>query len=148
MDQATLDLLQQQMRRDEGVRYFPYQDSLGFWTIGIGHKVLPNESYSSAVALTDGQVDFIYNNDMQAVMMELSQLPWYAALDPVRQCACLNMGFNMGENRLLGFKCMESDLMAQNWQGAHDQALASEWAGQVGERAQRLATQLLTGEWQ
>lgn len=146
-----IDNIIDQLRRDEGVRYRPYQDSKGNWTIGVGHLIRPTENFSSAVALSDGQVNFILRNDLDIVLKELSTLSWYAGLDPIRQAACQNMGFNMGESRLLGFKHMEAALLANDWQAAHDQALASDWAKEppigVGDRAKRVAQQLLTGEW-
>lgn len=33
----------QEIIRHEGVRYVAYHDSAGYWTIGIGHKVIPGD---------------------------------------------------------------------------------------------------------
>jgi lysozyme len=55
------------------------------------------------------------------------------------------MTFNMGFSKLLGFRNMLDALKTGNWQRAHDEALNSEWAGQVGDRAQRIALQFLNG---
>lgn len=146
-----MDIIEQ-LRRDEGVRYLPYQDTKGLWTIGVGHLIKPGENFSKFVNLSDGQVNFILRQDLSVVISELSTLAWYKDLDPIRQASIQNMGFNMGEGRLLGFKHMEAALLAKDWQTAHDQALASDWAKPapigVGDRAKRVAMQILTGEWQ
>jgi len=138
------------LRRDEGVRYRPYVDSRGFETVGVGHKILPSEKnrFSQFVALSDGQVNFILNEDIAAKRAQLGALPWYAALDPIRQDAICNMAFNMGVEGVLGFHHMIAALEAQNWQEASDQCAAPHWIAEVHERGNRIAEQLLTGEWQ
>jgi GH24 family phage-related lysozyme (muramidase) len=35
--------LREQLKREEGLRLKPYKDTLGHWTIGYGHKMLPGE---------------------------------------------------------------------------------------------------------
>lgn len=36
--------------RHEGIRYDPYQDSAGFWTVGIGHKIVPGDGVARDAA--------------------------------------------------------------------------------------------------
>jgi lysozyme len=55
------------------------------------------------------------------------------------------MAFNLRE-RLLGFHDTLAAILNDDWQRAHDEMLDSLWAKQVGERAQRLAKMILTGE--
>ena len=139
-----MDLITQ-LRRDEGVRYQPYQDQFGNWTVGCGHKMALTEHYF--YPLQDVDVNRILQADIADKQAQLHAFSWFEALDEVRQGALTNMAFNLGVQGLLHFPHMLSCIAAGDWQGAHDQALDSEWATQVGDRAQRLAQQLLTGEW-
>jgi lysozyme len=134
-----------QLRRDEGVRYQPYQDSLGNWTVGCGHKMTLTEHYF--MPLSDVDVDRILKADIADKQAQLHAFSWFNVLDDCRQAALTNMAFNLGVNGLLHFPHMLSCIADSDWQGAHDQALASTWAAQVGARATRIAEQILTGQW-
>ena len=140
-----MDLLTQ-LRRDEGVRYEPYQDSLGYMTVGCGHKLLPTDQF--VYPLTDGGVNEILVRDVADKIFHLGQYPWFNKLDECRQGALINMAFNLGVYGLLGFPHALSAIASGDWKTAHDQMLDSLWAKEVGPRATRLATQILTGVWQ
>ena len=66
-------------------------------------------------------------------------LPWWRTLIYERQRVLANMAFNLGIDGLLGFR---HTLLAME-QGRYDEAvigmMGSKWAGQVGDRAVRLA---------
>src|SRR5208283_2838357 len=128
-------ILLDQLRRDEGCMYEPYQDTLGNWTIGIGHKILPEESFLAPI--TDSQANGICAADIAAKQVELEALEWYNALDQVRQAAITNMAFNIGTAGVCEFHNMITCLQNSDWLGASDQALFSTWAKQVGARAVR-----------
>ena len=46
---------------EEGAKLKPYKDSAGYWTVGIGHKLLPNEANKT---LTQSDIDEILNKDI------------------------------------------------------------------------------------
>lgn len=135
-----MDIIQQ-LIRDEGSRRFAYVDTVGKITVGVGRNL-------SDVGLSSDEIAYLLANDVAKVKDQLQQFDWYQGLDDVRQGAIQNMAFNMGIGGLLHFPHMLSALAIKEWQTAHDEALNSTWATQVGARAQRLATQLLTGQWQ
>ena len=58
------------------------------------------------------------------------------------------MTFNLGIGRLTEFHDFLAKMQTQDWQGASAAMLDSLWARQVGPRAQRLALQIQTGDWQ
>ena len=142
-----------QLRRDEGVRYVPYLDSKQIPTIGIGHKILPTENFSWAVPISDGQVNLMFKADMLGKIAGLETVPWFVDLDECRQGALCNMAFNLGVVGLLKFVHMCAAIANKDWVTAHNEALNSEWAqdppvGVGKDRSDRLATQILVGEWQ
>ncbi len=132
-------LLIEELRRDEGVRYSPYLDSVGVKTVGVGHN-LEAHPLDLSYPLTDEQVDSILSADLVSVFHDLDgNLGWWRTLSCPRQRVMANLCFNLGIPRLLKFRRM---LLAAE-EGYFDQAaiemLNSKWARQVGDRAERLA---------
>src|SRR3990167_1132384 len=130
-----------QIERDEGYRRFPYADSVGVWTIGIGRNLESNGiSFEEAM--------YLAQNDIKRVTAELKErLHWFDIHSECRQAVLINMAFNMGIGGLLGFKKMIAALEVGDYQIAAQEMLNSKWAKQVGVRAERLAKQMTTNEW-
>jgi lysozyme len=136
-----VDSISSQLRRDEGVRQFPYVDTVGKTTIGVGRNL-------TDVGLSDAEIDFLLSNDIQKVLNQLqARLPYFEALDPARQGVLINMAFNLGFAGLEGFPRMLSAFAQGDWERAASEMLESRWATQVGARAERLAEQTRTGQW-
>ena len=139
--------LRHQLKRDEGTgitksgHFMPYTDTRGKTTIGWGHNLTDN-------GLKPRFVEMLLDDDIEDVFTELSiRLPWVETLDAVRQCALINMGFNLGLPRLMGFRKMLKALQAGQYEQAAIEMLTSSWAEQVGDRALRLADQIRTGHF-
>ena len=131
-----------QLRRDEGVRAFPYADTAGKTTIGVGRNL-------TNVGLGADEIDLLLKNDVQRTYDLLNaRLPWFQSLDPVRQGVLVNMGFNLGFTGLEGFPRLLMAMAQGDWAMAAAEMMNSEWARQVGDRASRLAQQVKTGQWQ
>lgn len=129
---------------DEGRVPHVYQDSLGYWTVGVGHLVDKRRGGK----LPDPIIDALLDWDIQAVQAELTRaLPWVPELGDVREAVLTNMAFNLGVSGLLGFKNTLQAVKEKRWDDASAGMLASKWAGQVGPRAQRLAESMRTGRW-
>lgn len=135
--------LTEELRRDEGVVPFAYQDHLGYWTIGVGRLI----DKRKGGGLSDAEIDFLLSNDIDRFEKQIiDALPWYSKLDDVRQRVLVNMAFNLGIAGLLGFKNTLAMIERGDYAGAAKGMLNSKWAGQVGERAKRLATMMETGK--
>ncbi|MDE3023097.1 MAG: glycoside hydrolase family protein [Pseudomonadota bacterium] len=148
MTPENLALLDQELRRDEGVRNMPYKDSRGFNTVGVGHNIdakpLPSDW---TFPLSDTQINQLLNDDLQDTFEELDHyLGWWDSLDDVRQRVLANMCFNMGIGVLLEFTNTLADIKAQNWEAAAYGMLHSLWAKEVGPRAGRLAFMMKYGK--
>jgi len=130
-----------QIERDEGFRQFPYADSVGVWTIGIGRNL-----ESNGVSLEEAR--YLAQNDIEKITAALRQrLHWFDTHSECRQAVLINMAFNMGIGGLLGFKKLIAALEVGDYQIAAEEMLNSKWAKQVGVRAERLAKQMTTNEW-
>jgi len=133
-------VLREELIRDEGLRFVAYQDSLGYWSIGVGHLLgdLPVPP-----TCTLEQADAWLEADVAAAEKVVARAA-VVALDPVRHRALVNMAFNLG-NRLTRFKRFLSALNAQEWERAGAEMIRSRWAKQVGARATRLRGMIVTG---
>ncbi len=127
-------------RRYEGLNVFPYTCPTGHLTIGYGHNLEHGISKEAA--------KFILQQDLDAVQTAVSRrFAWWQKLNEVRQFVLVDMCFNMGLAKLTTFKKMLHALKQQDYQAAAREMLDSRWAGQVGHRAQELASMMKTGEY-
>jgi lysozyme len=151
--------ISEQLRRDESVRQFAYDDAdgetlkqgdtlKGKLTIGVGRNL-------TDVGLSDAEQNYLLGNDVAKITSALRQnLPWASDLDEARFGVLQNMGFNMGIGNvntgsgLLGFPKMLSAMQKGDWPTASAEMQDSQWYHQVGDRAKRLQQQILTGAWQ
>lgn len=147
MNPDNMATLIDELRVDEGVRYWPYRDTVGILTVGVGHnlqaKPLPT---GWQYPLTDGQVDGLLSSDLGSVFVDLdNNLPWWTDLNDTRQRVLANMCFNLGIGKLLGFKNTLAAVRQGRWEDAAAGMLNSAWADQVGARARRLAQMMERG---
>jgi len=134
--------LEDQLKRDEGLRLRPYKDTVGKTTIGIGRNL-------DDVGISEEEALVLLANDIKRADDALSEaFPWTLALDDARRAVLVNMTFNMGIHGLAQFRHFLAAVEAGSWTTARVEMLDSKWADQVGARAQRLAIQLESGEWQ
>lgn len=131
-----------QLTRHEGYRRSAYQDSKGYWTIGIGRLI--DKKLNGG--LTKEEAQYLLMNDLDRCAKELDvKLPWWSGLSENRRYVLLNMCFNLGINKLLGFKNTLKMIQDGNYEGAAKGMLNSLWAKQVGDRAKELSDQMRTG---
>jgi lysozyme len=128
------DALKKQLVVDEGLRLHAYQDSLGYWTIGVGRNI-----DRRGPGLTNEEAIYLLDNDISRVCTELdTALPWWKSITPARQTVLANMCFNMGLNTLLQFKNTLGAMERGEWEAAAYGMESSKWYKQVGARAARL----------
>lgn len=140
-----MDILQlkNDLRRDEGVVRHAYQDTEGYWTIGVGHLIDPRKGGG----LSDILIDMILHEDIRAVRIALNErLPWWSDQPEDVQRVLANMAFNLGINGLLLFRNFLGALQSGDYALAAAEMLDSKWSGQVGDRATRLAAVIRQSE--
>lgn len=142
-------LLAVELERDEGKRLKIYKDSVGKWSIGIGRNLDDKGISADECAL-------MLKNDIAEHLALLDKyLPWWRALDEVRQRVIANMAFNMGvgpsaehpTGKLLTFKNTLAAAERGDYEAAANGMSASAWARQVGVRATRLIEMMRKGDF-
>lgn len=138
--------LAEQLSRDEGKKSSVYQDSRGFWTIGIGICV----DARAGCGLDDEEILFLFDRRRKRAEAALSrEFPWTDALDDARRGALTNMVFQMGAHGLGEFRQFLAALQQKDYEAAGEHMLDSAWAReQTPARAKRLSEQIKTGVWQ
>lgn len=131
-----------QLERDEGCQLRSYKDSVGVWTIGYGHT---EAGLGPGVVWTQKQADAQLVVDATALCGSLDiHLPWVSILSPARRDALHNMAFNLGVHGLLGFNTFLSYMQKGDFPMAALDLKGTKWAGQVKDRAVRLARQIVS----
>lgn len=128
------------IKRHEGFRGKPYQDTTGHTTIGYGRNLDANP-------LTEMEAEMLLRADIQRALTGCRNLDFWPTLDEVRQRVLIEMALNLGIDGVLKFRKMLGAISIQAWAQASHEMRDSRWAGQVGERAQVLADAMLTGEY-
>ena len=138
-------VLIQELRRDEGVKYEPYLDTMGIKTVGVGHNLIAHP-IDFTYPLTDEQVDELLASDLKETFAQLDKhLPWWRNMNYPRQRACTNLCFNMGINGLLTFHNTLAAMQAGDWDAVVDGLKSSKWAQQVGSgRSNRIESLMET----
>ena len=124
----------------EGEELQLYKDSVGIWTIGVGHNI-QERGISKAVSR------HMLKEDIQDVVDDCRTLSYWHDLDSVRQLVIADMVFNLGLSRFLGFKNLQASLAQGDWQLSAFNMKDSKWYKQVGRRAEKLEAAMVTGEW-
>jgi lysozyme len=136
------ELLRMQLIRHEGLRLFPYRDSVGKLTIGVGRNL-------DDVGIAAVEAYQLLDNDIDRTVSAMTgRWPtWFLDLDPPRQAALVNMAFNLGVTGFAAFTQTIAALERHDYAGAAAEMLGSRWATQVRGRALELADQVRTGAW-
>lgn len=128
------------IKRHEGIRLDPYQDSLGVWTVGFGRNL-------QTTSISQETADQWLAEDIQSAIDDAETFRWFHSLNETRQAVIVNMIFNMGLTRFRGFKKTIQYLENGLFQTAAGEMLDSRWSDQVGDRALELSVMMSTGEW-
>jgi|SRR6478736_1205528 len=124
----------------EAYRQFPYTDTTGHLTIGIGRNI-SDRGISTSEALS------LLEDDIQYFFAKLSHyIPLFIKLDDNRQIVLVDMCFNLGFNGLLNFRDMLDAIERGDFERAAQEILDSKAANQARDRYEQLAYIMRTGE--
>lgn len=142
----AVDYVMERLPHEEGSVAYPYDDVTGKRVRAPspnGHITWGN-GFNLEECGSPGLFLCMQRYLVDAIETELEELPWYAALDPIRQSACLDIAYNGGEGGLLGFPSMIHFLSIGDWANAAAQCAIKN--PQLKSRYDALAQIILTGE--
>ena len=139
-----MDKLLAMLKRHEGVETHAYECSEGKITVGVGRNI----DQAGGMGLSDDEIDYLLQNDVERVIKELAaEYSWFSDLDDVRRDAMVDISFNLGATRLRLFKRALAAMEVGNYSSAATEFLDSKWARQVGGRALELTDMISSGEY-
>ena len=111
----------------EGFKGFPYKDSKGYWTIGIGTK-LP---------ITVEESKLLLNYRLNKITDELvKNKPYFNTLPNEVRLVLLDMAYNLGVPKLMQFKKMFKAIENKDWRLMIEEIKDSKYYYDVTHRAE------------
>lgn len=133
------EILENQLKRHEGFRAFPYLDTVGKTTIGYGRNL-------SDVGVSIEEAENMLEYDMEKAIAAAEVIfDEFDSLNDVRKAVLANMAFNLGQAKLAKFHDLIKAVSSGDYKEAAKQMLDSKWANQTGKRATELAKMMESG---
>ena len=133
--------IEAELIKEEGISLKAYSDSMGYLTIGVGHRTPEDNGY-----ITLEYAGKLLEQDIKSAINGLIRnVPFYSELDDKRQYVLISLTFNIGITGLLKFKKMLKALENRDYELASREMLDSRWAKQVKTRAKKLSDIMRTG---
>jgi lysozyme len=134
-------VVQEEIKKDEGLSLKAYKDTKGIWTIGYGTNL-------QTLEITQDMADTLFLDAFNAAVEGAKSIPVYSHLSPVRQGVLVCMVYQMGLKGVLNFRNMLAALSEHDYYGAYKEMLDSKWARYDSPaRARRMANRMLYDVW-
>lgn len=145
----NLEKLEEELVRDEGEVLHCYQDTLGYWTIGVGQLI----DHRKGGGISQAASRFMLAEKIASIEKALdARIPWWRTLTDARQRVLVNMAYNLGVAGLMGFVNTLAAAKDGRYEDAAKGIRASKAARQTGgnrpfaeTRYGRLATMMREG---
>ena len=125
--------------RHEGNKLYPYYDTTGHITIGVGRNL-------SSRGITQIESNELLENDLYYFTTQLQDtLASFNELDDARKAVLIDMCFNLGLKGLLKFKKLLDAIQKKDWITASSEIMLSKAANQAPNRYKELAQIIRTG---
>lgn len=147
--------------RDEGFRSLPYRDSLGLWSVGEGRCLERNPLTGAewkhlldagliTISIARAGSDWLVAQQYIVIEARLSEdyATFWPFLNDARKNVLLEMAYQMGVDKEEAFHQTLYAIRDARWADAKAAMLDSVWARQTPKRANTLAEQMFTGEFQ
>ncbi len=134
------------IKKHENCDLMPYNDSLGYPTIGWGRLIRPGESFPDGI--TQDQADLLLLKDLETAEIDVrSLISNFDDLCEPRQAVLTDMAFNMGRQKLSEFHHFLAAIRDENFMMAAHEMKDSIWFSQVKTRGEEDYQMMITGEW-
>lgn len=131
----------------EGIRNQIYTDSLGFRTVGVGHKILPTDlewDYPEGAWVNDERIIELFTADCEkAISGAKAVVPYFDDLPEDMQNVLVEMAFQLGMTGLSQFKKMLAALERRDYLTVIDEMMDSKWSMQTPSRVMALQRRVL-----
>lgn len=127
---------------DEGRVPYAYQDSEGYWTIGVGFLI----DKRLGGGLRDDEINYILNNRVEEALATAQRLVKnFGSLTDNRKVVILSLAYNLGYTKLAKFVNTLKAVNEGRWEDAANGLYNSLWYVQVKDRGKRLVEMMRKG---
>jgi len=127
---------------DEGRVPYAYQDSEGYWTIGVGFLI----DKRLGGGLRDDEINYILNNRVEEAHSTAQRLVKnFDSLTDNRKVVILSLAYNLGYTKLAKFVNTLKAVNEGRWEDAANGLYNSLWYVQVKDRGKRLVEMMRKG---
>lgn len=127
---------------DEGRVPYAYQDSEGYWTIGVGFLI----DKRLGGGLRDDEINYILNNRVEEALTTAQRLVKnFDSLTDNRKVVILSLAYNLGYTKLAKFVNTLKAVNEGRWEDAANGLYNSLWYVQVKDRGKRLVEMMRKG---
>lgn len=127
----------------EGIVYKVYEDSLGFKTVGVGHKIVntdPEWGLPAGALVEEDRIIQLFEEDCaKAITNARDVVLNFDTLPAGVQAILVEMAFQLGRSGLRGFKKMVAALELRDYETAAAEMLDSRWYQQTPGRCEKLS---------
>jgi len=139
------ELLKEEIKLHEGFKDTIYRDTLGFKTIGFGHKVVHTDKFIQDKAYPKDVLEDLFDRDFEKVwdlMTRFCSVNNLNVSEKAQEVLC-EMIYQMGYSGVSKFKNMIKALQNKEYKVASIEMLDSRWAKQTPNRAKALSDKMV-----
>lgn len=141
LEENQLDRIRKRLIQEEGLKLKLYHCTAGKLTIGVGRNVEDR-------GITHETAMQMLNEDIDICVGELEKnISWFDEAPAKIQEVLIDLCFNMGINRLMGFVKTLHKLKTGAYKEAAEELLDSRYAASVPNRAKRNADIIASMDW-
>ena len=141
LEENQLDRIRKRLIQEEGLKLQLYHCTAGKLTIGVGRNVEDR-------GITHETAMQMLNEDIDICVGELQKnISWFDEAPAKIQEVLIDLCFNMGINRLMGFVKTLHKLKTGVYKEAAEELLDSRYAASVPNRAKRNADIIASMDW-
>lgn len=143
IETMAMERAQQILHLREGFRQDVYRDSLGYLTVGIGHKVLVNDNLEFGQVISKERVwQFFYADVAKAFDAAKKQAKQLGKYTPEMIAALTSVNFQLGTNWTQTFYTTWPALLRGDWYTAEQNLRQSKWYKQTPVRVEDFITEI------
>lgn len=141
-----IEQLREELEADEGCVMEIYEDQLGLKTCGVGHLLRPDDpefEMEVGTPVSEERVAELFAKDIAWTITDCQKLlPEFDDLPGEVRLIIANMMYNMGANRMAGFRKFLTAIEDADWQSAAFEMHDSRWRRQLPARSGRLISRM------
>ena len=138
--------LKKRIKKNEGFSLKPYKDQLGFFTIGFGHLILPNEKYLLEKKINKIELEKIFTKDFDTALKNFNIFLKHFSSNTRDSELLIEMVFQIGIEGVLKFKKLLHNMDKGNKQLVCFEIMNSLWYKQTPNRVKNLVSAFLKNE--